>query len=267
MIPIIKEEKPDAIKVLMVEDSEDDAHFMKEILLDSDPSGFQVIHTDKLSKALKQKSNELHASRKSFHNIVEKSIDGIIVLDTSGVIHYANSAAISQLRLQPENIIGSKFGCPIIKDEATEIDVIHKNGKTGTAEMRVIDTVWQGEKASLALLRDVTERKRTEEIIKASLDEKVILLKEIHHRVKNNLQIICSLLHLQSKYIEDSDSLKMFEDSQNRIRSMAMVHENLYDSKDFAKVDFMNYIKSLALSLYQSYRVDPMSIELKANGN
>ena len=354
MVSEIKEEKPDSIKVLMVEDNEDDARFLSEILSESDPSDFQVIHADKLSKALKhlayedvdlilldlglpdsqglstldrvkaqtvdvpiviitgqndedmaiqavkagaqdylvkgfldgsllnrsirygierqhlikelkQKSDKLHASRQSFHNIVEKSIDGIIVLDKSGVIHFANSAAISQLRLQPENILGSKFGYPIVNDEDTEIDILHKDGTTGTAEMRVIETLWEGEKASLALLRDVTERKRKEEIIKTSLNEKMILLKEIHHRVKNNLQIICSLLNLQSEYYKGRDSFNILKECQNRVRSMAMVHEQLYDSNDFARVDFMNYIESLALSLYQSYRIDPMRIELKAN--
>ena len=102
----------------------------------------------------------------------------------------------------------------------------------------------------------------TEEQLRASLSEKEILLKEIHHRVKNNLQVICTLLELQSDYIVDDRSRKYFMESQDRIRSMALVHEKLYQVKDFSCIDFTGYINSLTNYLYRSYVTDPERVSL-----
>jgi two-component sensor histidine kinase len=96
-----------------------------------------------------------------------------------------------------------------------------------------------------------------------SLDEKVVLLKEIHHRVKNNLQIISSLLSLQTRHIKDEQALEMFANSGNRIKAMATIHEKLYQSEDLARVDFVEYIQSLVSSLFQTYQVNIENICLK----
>ena len=112
-------------------------------------------------------------------------------------------------------------------------------------------------------VEDITERKMAEEQIKRSLKEKEVLLREVHHRVKNNMQIISSLLSLQSQYIEDDQLREAFKDSQNRIQSMAIVHEKLYQSEDFASIDFKEYVESLTRSLFQSSRIDIGRITLK----
>jgi len=104
-----------------------------------------------------------------------------------------------------------------------------------------------------ASARDVTERKKMTEQIEASLAEKETLLKEIHHRVKNNLQIITSLLNLQIRKLDDSKTIEALRDSQSRVRSMALVHEHLYRGKDFAHIDLGNYIRALGTGLLQSY--------------
>jgi PAS domain S-box-containing protein len=106
------------------------------------------------------------------------------------------------------------------------------------------------------------ERKLAEVEIKASLDEKIVLLKEIHHRVKNNLQVISSLLYLQSKNLADKDALTIFIESQNRVRSMALVHEKLYQSENLAKINLRLYISDLVRFLFRSYETDPNQIKM-----
>ncbi len=124
-----------------------------------------------------------------------------------------------------------------------------------------------GTKKSVASWTDITEHKRSEEMLKASLDEKKLLLKEVHHRVKNNLQVISALLYLQSSNLTDDNIIKIFRDTQNRIKSMALIHENLYKSKDLGKVDFNEYIKQLISHLSQSYSDPSHKINFKINSN
>jgi len=119
------------------------------------------------------------------------------------------------------------------------------------------------QKAHEELERRIEERTRAEEQVRASLAEKEVLLKEIHHRVKNNLQVISSLLNLQSDTVQDEESLEVLRESQNRIRSMAFVHENLYQSEDLARIDFGRYIRNLSSYLFSSYSVNPSLIRLR----
>lgn len=107
---------------------------------------------------------------------------------------------------------------------------------------------------------DITDIKMAENKIKASLEEKGLLLQEIHHRVKNNLQIISSLLSLQSKYVKDEEDLELFRESQSRVRSMAFIHEQLYQSSDFTNIEFGIYVKNLINYLSYSYSIDPFFI-------
>ncbi|MCW3084957.1 MAG: domain S-box [Bacteroidetes bacterium] len=100
---------------------------------------------------------------------------------------------------------------------------------------------------------DVTEKKFAEEKIRQSLKEKEVLLKEVHHRVKNNLQVISSILNLQSSYVKDPGTLNILKESQNRIKSMAFIHESLYQTKDFSSINFSEYVVNLSQNLIQSY--------------
>jgi PAS domain S-box-containing protein len=111
-------------------------------------------------------------------------------------------------------------------------------------------------RGGIAVFRDITPRKQAESLLLASLEEKQLLLKEIHHRVKNNLQVICSLLDLQSQCTTDPASVQMFRESQTRVRSMARVHERLYDSETLANIDFAEYVEHLVENLAGTYRLD-----------
>ena len=96
------------------------------------------------------------------------------------------------------------------------------------------------------------------------LKEKELLLKEVHHRVKNNMQIICSMLSLQSRYIKDEDDKELFLNSQNRVKSMSLIHEKLYRSDDMTSVNFKDYIRSLSALLISSYRKDHTLVTIKS---
>ncbi len=112
-------------------------------------------------------------------------------------------------------------------------------------------------------VEDITERKRSELTIKSSLEEKSLLLKEIHHRVKNNMQVISSLINYQCNFITDNQYIEMFKESQNRIKTMSLVHEKLYLSTNYSSIDFDSYILSLANNLFTSYAVTPSKTALK----
>jgi PAS domain S-box-containing protein len=149
----------------------------------------------------------------------------------------------------------------------------------------------QGNPVSMfGITQDITDRKRAEddlrqlnetldqrvrerthalekanEQIKATLDEKVLLLQEIHHRVKNNLQIVASLLNLQARYIKDEKILAAIQESQNRVRAMALVHERLYRSESFEVIDLGDYFRFLTTNLFRFYSANPQRIRLSIN--
>ncbi|MBU0543953.1 MAG: hypothetical protein KKH97_01265, partial [Proteobacteria bacterium] len=114
----------------------------------------------------------------------------------------------------------------------------------------------------VGIFRDITERKLAEAKILASLREKDILISEIHHRVKNNLQVMSGLLKLQERASKNPEAIEDFRESQDRIRAMAMVHEKLHNSKDFSKIDLAGYMRSLSQELFISHNIHPGKIDL-----
>ena len=110
-------------------------------------------------------------------------------------------------------------------------------------------------------LHDITQILHDEETIRSQLKEKEVLLREVHHRVKNNLQIIISLINLQSKIIHDPVVVESLRDTQNRVRAISLVHERLHMSKDLARIDFGAYLRYL-IDLFAVYQKNPSSLRL-----
>jgi len=124
---------------------------------------------------------------------------------------------------------------------------------------------FQGNSALYINIIDITEQKKNESLLESSLAEKEILLKEIHHRVKNNLQIISSLIVLQEQYVKDERILHIFKDFQSRIKVMALIHQALYNSENLNKICLSKYIKNLVNNLFKAYSANSKQIKLQLN--
>jgi len=132
-----------------------------------------------------------------------------------------------------------------------EFQLVNRQGRTKDVVVKVVPI--PGTKKTLASFVDITELKKTEAALRVSLKEKDLLLQEINHRVNNNLQLIANLLRMQRKHVIDKDALAVFDESQNRIRSIALVHEKLYLTKSFSRINLKDYISELSRHIYQSF--------------
>ncbi len=143
-----------------------------------------------------------------------------------------------------------------------EVDLRHKSG--GIVTVSVSSHYYYGPDGTIAgvegIFRDITGKKKAMDSIRQSLLEKEVLLKEIHHRVKNNLQSIWGLIDLQMQAITDPATINTLRDSQNRIRAMALIHETLYRSHDLSHIDFSIYLKSLVTAIMSTYAISPGQI-------
>jgi two-component sensor histidine kinase len=150
-----------------------------------------------------------------------------------------------------------------------ELSVATRSGEKLQWDFRSapIGSLPDGERLIITMAMDVTERKRAEEHLKASLKEKEVLLKEIHHRVKNNMQIISSLLNLQLRYIRNNETKELFRESQKRIKSMALIHEMLYRSQNLARIDFGKYTRTLSAEILQTCSSDHNRLKVVTNIN
>ena len=213
--------------------------------------------------------------------ILHSAGEGILGLDAGGRFTLVNAAAARMLGFAPSELIGREMHAVVRHacGSAPEDCAIYASIRLGT-ERRVTNDVFStkagrsfpveyvstpkledGGIGAVVVFRDITEAKLAQERIEASLKEKEALLREIHHRVKNNLQIVCSLLKLQSRGVEDPEAQRVFEGTRHRVKAMALVHETLYQSGDLAGIDFAAYTSRLVAQLLRSYGASPRNVQ------
>jgi PAS domain S-box-containing protein len=232
----------------------------------------------------KRAEEALQKSEKKYRQLVENLREGIWVIDKDAYTTLVNPAMAEMLGYTVEEMEGKHLfelmdeaGVKIARQkleqrkrgiqEQHDFEFLRKDGSRvyTSLETSPITDEEGNYIGALAGVMNITERVQAEERLKAALMEKEVLLKEIHHRVKNNLQVISSLLYLQSQYVQDQKSFEIMEESQHRIRSMVLVHEQLYQSRDLSRIDFGEYIRKLVTDLFRSYGVNWDIISLKIN--
>jgi len=149
--------------------------------------------------------------------------------------------------------------------KSIELIAVDKSGKEFPIEVTTSAMRIKGKWHAAGIIRDITGRKKSEKKLQKLVKEKEILLKELHHRVKNNFNTIISLCYLQAKNITDKNAIDALNECKNRIKLMSLIHDKLYKSKDLRKIEFSEYLKSMVNNLYKSFGVDPNRISLRYN--
>jgi PAS domain S-box-containing protein len=211
-----------------------------------------------------------------FETAPDKHSEGVIINITGNQPYYnllLNDETVNIIRSDSNQL--SKDICGAIEKNSFIISKIRLHGKVaGILCFEVSKNksgYWKPEHYDFALSAagfvtlalETNERRIAELQIKNSLKDKELLLREIHHRVKNNLQVISSLLYLKSRRTKDSHVNEALLDSQHRVKSMVLIHEKLYSSQDLSSINYGDYIKSLTSTLFRSYQLDTRLIELQ----
>jgi PAS domain S-box-containing protein len=222
-----------------------------------------------------------------FKSIFDTSFDALFLIEyIERRVIKANRRAVELFEMENENEFYNPEGLDFRKEKMSKKDylaikedlflkgfheneVIYKTKKGnyfwGALAIRIINI---GEKQYQSVrITDITSQKEFEKNIKNALNEKEILLSEIHHRVKNNLAVISGLLGLQSSYVEDEKAKELFEESRNRIHSMALIHDKLYQHETFAKINLAEYINDLVHYIKSSYIPANLKIEFTVTCN
>jgi len=226
----------------------------------------------------------LRKSEERFRRVVEAAPNAMVMVNAAGLIEMVNAQAERVFGYTRDEMLGQsveilvpdrfRHAHPGLRATFTadprsrpmgagrDLNARRKDGSEFPVEIGLNPIDTEDGPMVLSAIVDISDRKQKEERIRAALREKDILLGEIHHRVKNNLQIVDSLLDLQLSKLDDPIVAGMLRDSQSRIRSMVLIHQTLYQSNDFARVDFAAFLDSLVPTLVASYGLDSNRITL-----
>lgn len=241
------------------------------------------IYQENLELLVEARTQALRESEKLYRTLVENVDLGITFINAEYDIVMTNSFQADSFKKSVSDLVGTKchkvfrkndkvcHNCPGTRAMAMGApaeEVIERDSVAGEGAIirlrafPVFDA--KGEASGfIEVAEDITESSKAEEMIKASLNEKEILLRELHHRTKNNMQVISALISLQSAKIKEDRTLKTFREIDNRIKSMALVHQRLYQSDSFQKLNLSPYIQDLARSLMASYNVRPDRVTMR----
>ena len=229
---------------------------------------------EKELKNRKKSEKELKLSNMYNRSLIEASLDPLVTIGPDGKIMDVNSSTEAATGYSRYELVGTDFSNYFTEhDKAREgykkvfqrglvrdypLEIQNKDGTSTPVLYNA--TTYKDEFGKVigvfASARDITERKKVEDKLKTSLHEKELLLKEIHHRVKNNMQIISSLLSLQSNYIDDDVTIQVLRESEVRIRAMSLVHESIYLSDNLSSIYFQNYIPRLVMNIISHYNAE-----------
>lgn len=261
----------------------DGTEFPFEMSLSSWKSGEKIFFTSIIRDLTeKDKAEEaLRESEEKYRTIIETAQEGMWVIDENAKTTYVNPSMAEILGYSADEMMGKSLFDFMDDDgkvdasekmerrrsgirEVHDFRFIHKDGSEVWTMISTNPIFDKNEEfiGALGMLSDITHRKQMEVQIKKSLEEKEMLLKEIHHRVKNNLAVISSLLNLQSEYITNKEDLELFRESQTRAKSMALIHEKLYQSEDLKRINFGEYMQTLVKDLFNIYAVDSSYLTL-----
>ncbi|MGB8953251.1 MAG: PAS domain S-box protein [Candidatus Aminicenantales bacterium] len=231
----------------------------------------------------KREQEAFSESERNLRLLAENMRDAVFIYDMNRRLQYVNPAVENLTGYSPKELYKQNFILYIHPEDQQRMmkkwDELFQGGAFSNEEFRIVTKggkeKWCSgswgplldEKGNQIGIQgreiDITERKIAEEKLSASLREKEVLLKEIHHRVKNNMQIISSLLRLQSQSFKDKKTIEMFKASQNRIRTLALVYEKLHHSKDLARIIFSDYLSGLMTHLFAMYGSSEGNVRFK----
>ncbi|MHB8054993.1 MAG: PAS domain S-box protein [Candidatus Aminicenantales bacterium] len=248
---------------------------------DGSPIGFLCIVRDVTAR--KRAEEALRVSEARYRLLVENAQEAILVAQ-DGFLKFVNRMTIEMTGYPEPELLSRPFSDFIHPDDREmvvnhylkrmagdsaqpryAIRLVTRDGGIKWVEIGAVLIDWEGRPSTLNFLTDITDRHKGEEVIQASLREKEVLLREIHHRVKNNLQVVSSLFNLQAGKILDRAGREIFKEGQTRIMAMSLVHEKLCQSYDLANIDLAAYIRSLAGHLFRVYSTDPDQIRLETD--
>lgn len=205
-------------------------------------------------------------SELQFKKIIDRNPDAMIIVDNEGIIKFANPAAEDLFKVAMDDLLSRTFGYPIVKGEHTEINIVRNLEPEAVAEMRTIDIDWNDISSYLTSIRDISKLKKTQKELEHKLIERSVLMKELNHRTKNNMQLISSILQIKEEYSTDENVKNVLREMNDKIITMSLVHKKLYESSDLSSLNLNAYLQELIYLLNESILTEHSNIDIQYIG-